>query len=149
MNYAFKELLLLLVIHQCKKDQWRPGLHFDLTRVLVEIASKFSLIWEGYWSRAEETLHFWIFSEYCNVLPPSPFLESVSSIFYKKSTVFVLYLIFWFILTCFSLEFQDLSPKLCLVPVTFPWSFQSCWDPSLPRLGLMALPDFKCGTAST
>lgn len=146
MNYAFKKLLLVC---QWKKNQWRSGLHFDLIRVLVQICYKFSLIWEGSWNPVEEMLHSWILSEYCNIMPPSPFLESVSSILYKKSTVFVLYPIFWFILICFSLGFQDLSPKLFLIPLTFPWSCQSCWDPCLPVLGLMALPDFKCGTAST
>lgn len=148
MNYVFKELVLLLVVRQWEKNQWRPGLHFDLTRVLVKISYKCSLIWEGSWNPTEETFHFCIVSEYCNVMPPSPFLESVSSTFYKKGTVFVLYPIFWFILTCFSLEFQDLSPKLCLISITFPWSCQSHWYPSLPVLGLMAPPDFKCGTAS-
>lgn len=149
MNYAFKKLLLLIRVRQRKKNQQRPGLHFDLTKVLVEISCKFSFIWEGSWNPVEEMLHSWIVSEYCNVMPPSPFLESVSSILYKKNTVFVLYPIFCFILICFSLGFQDLSPKLCLIPLAFPWSCQSYWDPCLPVLGLMALPDFKCGTAST
>lgn len=149
MNYAFKELLLLLVVRQWKKNQWRPGLHFDLTRVLVEISCKFSLIYKGSWNPVEEMLRFWVVPEYCNVMPPGPFLESIISIFYKKNTVFVLYPIFWFILTCFSLEFQDLRSKLCLIPVIFPWSCQSQWDPSVPVMGLMALPDFRCGTAST
>lgn len=44
MNYVFKELVLLLVVRQWEKNQWRPGLHFDLTRVLVKISYKCSLI---------------------------------------------------------------------------------------------------------